>query len=38
MTEPQIVSGGDNVLNLHFNEDADGNELEGGISKDNSCL
>lgn len=39
MTEPEIVSGGDNVLNLHFTEaDADGNELEGGISKDNSLL
>ena len=38
MTEPEIVSGGDNVLNLHFTEaDADGNELEGGIKIPPAC-
>ncbi|MBC7829892.1 MAG: trigger factor [Chitinophagaceae bacterium] len=39
MTEPEEVSGDDNVLNITFIEtDADGNELEGGIRKDNSVL
>lgn len=39
MTEPETVSAPDNVLNLHFAEtDADGNEVEGGINKDNSLL
>jgi len=39
MTEPGTVTGDDNVLNVKFIEtDAAGNELEGGISKDNSLL
>jgi len=39
MTEPESVTGDDNVLNVKFIEtDADGNETEGGISKDNSLL
>ena len=39
MTEPGTVSGDENVLNVKFIEtDADGNEVEGGISKDNSLL
>ena len=39
MTEPETVTGDDNVLNVKFIEcDADGNETEGGISKDNSLL
>ncbi|RYY21046.1 MAG: trigger factor [Chitinophagaceae bacterium] len=39
MTEPETVSGDDNVLNLTFTEiDASGNETEGGIRKDNSLL
>ncbi len=39
MTEPESVTGDDNVLNVTFIEtDADGNELEGGIRKDNSLL
>jgi trigger factor len=39
MTEPESVTGDDNVLNVKFIEsDADGNEVEGGISKDNSLL
>jgi trigger factor len=39
MTEPETVSGDDNVLNITFVEtDASGNELEGGIRKDNSVL
>ncbi len=39
MTEPEAVTGEDNVLNVKFIEcDADGNETEGGISKDNSLL
>ena len=39
MTEPEEVSGDDNVLNITFIEtDADGNEVEGGIRKDNSVL
>ena len=39
MTEPETVTGEDNVLNITFIEcDADGNETEGGIKKDNSLL
>jgi trigger factor len=39
MTEPEEVTGDDNVLNLTFIEsDETGNELEGGIRKDNSVL
>ncbi len=39
MTEPETVTGDENVLNVKFIEcDAEGNEIEGGISKDNSLL
>lgn len=39
MTDPEAVTGDDNVLNVKFIEsDKDGNEVEGGISKDNSLL
>ncbi len=39
MTEPEAVTGDENVLNLTFIEtDSEGNELEGGIRKDNSVL
>lgn len=39
MTEPELVTGDDNVLNVKFIEsDKDGNEVEGGITKDNSLL
>jgi len=39
MTEPESVTGDENVLNLHFSEsDASGQPVEGGISKDNSLL
>lgn len=39
MTDPEEVTGDDNVLNVTFVEsDANGNEIEGGISKDNSLL
>jgi trigger factor len=39
MTEPETVTGDENVLNLHFTETGpDGQPLEGGISKDNSLL
>jgi trigger factor len=39
MTEPEAVTGDDNVLNVVFAEtDASGNEVEGGINKDNSLL
>jgi trigger factor len=39
MTEPESVTGDENVLNLHFTEsDAAGTPVEGGISKDNSLL
>lgn len=39
MTDPESVSSDDNVLNVTFIEtDADGNEIEGGIKKDNSLL
>ncbi len=39
MTEPEAVTGDDNVLNVNFVEvDNSGNEIEGGIRKDNSVL
>jgi trigger factor len=39
MTEPETVSGDENVLNVTFIEtDAAGNEIEGGIKKENSLL
>ena len=39
MTEPESVTGDENVLNITFIEtDASGNELDGGIRKDNSLL
>ncbi len=39
MTEPETVSGDDNVLNITFIEsDAAGNEVENGVKKDNSLL
>jgi trigger factor len=39
MTEPEAVTGDENVLNVTFVEtDAAGNEIEGGIRKDNSLL
>lgn len=39
MTEPEEVTGDDNVLNLTFTEiDAEGNVVEGGVQKDNSLL
>jgi trigger factor len=39
VTEPESVNSDDNVLNVTFIEtDADGNEVEGGIRKDNSLL
>jgi trigger factor len=39
MTEPENVTGDENVLNVTFIEtDATGNEVEGGIRKDNSLL
>ena len=39
MTEPESVTGDESVLNVKFIEtDADGNEIENGISKDNSLL
>jgi trigger factor len=39
MTEPEVVAIDENVLNVTFTEtDADGNEVEGGIKKDNSLL
>ncbi len=39
MNEPETVTGDDNVLNVSFIEsDADGNEVEGGVKKDNSLL
>jgi trigger factor len=39
MTEPETVTGEDNVLNVTFIEsDKEGVEAEGGISKDNSLL
>ncbi len=39
MTEPESVEGDNTVLNVTFTEtDAAGNEIEGGIRKDNSIL
>jgi trigger factor len=39
MTEPETVTGDENVLNVTFVEtDAAGNEIGGGIRKDNSLL
>lgn len=39
MTEPETVSGDDNVLNVTFIEsDEAGNEVENGVKKDNSLL
>ena len=39
MTEPEVVSSDENVLNLQFTEtDAAGQPVEGGIQKDNSLL
>ncbi|HVM87834.1 MAG TPA: trigger factor [Puia sp.] len=39
MTEPETVTGDDNVLNVQFIEsDEKGNETENGIKKDNSLL
>ncbi|HEU0110075.1 MAG TPA: trigger factor [Flavisolibacter sp.] len=39
MTEPDAVTGDDNVLNVTFIEtDANGNEVDGGLRKDNSLL
>jgi trigger factor len=39
MTEPEAVGGDDNVLNVTFIEtNSQGNEIEGGIKKDNSLL
>jgi trigger factor len=39
MTDPEEVTTEDNVLNVTFSEsDAEGNEIEGGISKGNSVL
>src|ERR1700754_89247 len=39
MTEPEVVSSDENVLNLQFTEtDAAGQTIEGGINKDNSLL
>src|SRR3982751_197137 len=39
MTEPETVSNDENALNVTFIEtDANGNEIEGGLRKDNSLL
>ncbi|MBZ5858167.1 trigger factor [Flavihumibacter profundi] len=39
MTEPEMVTGEDNVLNVVFTEtDANGQEIEGGAHKENSLL
>lgn len=39
MTEPETVTGDDNVLNVKFIEtNKEGNEVEGGITKENSLL
>ena len=39
MSEPEEVTGDDNVINVTFNEiDEAGNAVEGGVSKDNSLL
>lgn len=39
MTDPETITGEDNVLNVTFAEsDAEGNEIEGGLNKGNSLL
>lgn len=39
MTEPETIDSEENVLNLQFREsDSEGNETEGGISKENSVI
>ncbi len=39
LTEPEIADNEENVLNVKFIEcDKDGNDIEGGITKDNSLL
>lgn len=39
LTEPEVADNEENVLNVKFVEcDKDGNEVEGGIAKDNSLL
>lgn len=39
MTDPELTTGDDNVINVNFEEsDADGNVVEGGTKKDNSLL
>ena len=39
MTDPETVTGDDNVVNVTFIEsDETGNEIEGGVRKDNSLL
>ncbi|CAN5787797.1 trigger factor [soil metagenome] len=39
MTDPEAVTGDDNVLNVEFTEvDAEGNSVEGGLTKSNSLL
>ncbi|MFZ1528102.1 MAG: trigger factor [Ferruginibacter sp.] len=39
MTEPELIDNDENVINVLFTEaDKDGNEVEGGISKENSVL
>jgi trigger factor len=39
MTEPEVIDNPENVLNVLFTEcDADGNAVEGGITKENSLL
>lgn len=39
MTEPETVTGDDNVVNVNFIEsDENGNAVEGGVTKDNSLL
>ncbi len=39
MTDPETVTGDDNVINVTFTEtDATGTEIEGGLKKDNSLL
>ena len=39
MTEPETISHEENVINLLFKEsDADGNETEGGVVKENSVI
>ena len=39
MTEPESIDNDENVINILFKEsDADGNETEGGVSKENSVI